>query len=332
MRSLTIRAAVAGLIGAALVDTCAGQEWWPGPTPPEIVEAKMKERRVRRPGPRDLKKIEAAVPDEAPAKPARPRKVLVWGRLWTHAGNAFAEEAVKIMGGRKTGAFQVVATDDPRLLLPESLKSFDALFLNNLHDRQPFLPLDYKSVPKDRLAEARQVDKAVKQSILAFVAENGKGVAGVHGAIAALKDWPAFGELMGAFHGGHWGGPQVLKLDDPGHPVNACFGGKPFRISDESYVPGPPYSRRKVHVLLSLDLTQSTDPAEKAEWLKNVMKGRPHDYAISWVKPYGKGRAFYCCLGHSPNTYLNPLYLRHVLAGIQFVIGDLPGDATPSEK
>jgi type 1 glutamine amidotransferase len=315
----------------ALAAHGAGQEWWPGPTPADIVEAKLKERRVRRPGPQDIKKIEMAIPDAPPATPARPRKVLVWGRLWTHAGNAFAEEAVRIMG-RKTGAFDVVVTDDPRLLLPENLGKFDALFLNNLHDQQPFLPPDWKTLPKDRLADAQEIDKAVKQSILAFVAEEGKGVAGVHGAIAALKKWSAFGEMMGAFHGGHWGGPQVLKLDDPDHPVNACFGGKPFRVSDESYVPGPPYSRRKLHVLLSLDLTQSTDPAEKAEWLKNVMKGRPRDYAISWVKPYGKGRVFYCCLGHSTNTYLNPLYLRHVLAGIQFVIGDLPGDATPSEK
>ena len=331
MESLSIRAATAGLVWVALVASCAGQEWWPGPTPAEIVETKLKERRVRRPGPQDLKKIEAAVPGTAPAKPGEPRKLLVWGRLWTHAGNAFAEEAVKALG-RKTGAFEVVATDDPRLLLPGSLKAFDALFLNNLHDRQPFLPLDWKSLPRDRLAEAQQTDKAIKQSILKFVMEDGKGVAGVHGAIAALRDWPEFGELMGAFHGGHWAGPQVLKLDDPHHPVNACFGGKSFRISDECYVPGPPYSRRNVHVLLSLDLAETPDPAEKADWLKRAMKGRPRDYAISWVKRHGRGRAFYCSLGHSPRTYTNPLFLRHVLAGIQFVIGDLPGDATPSEK
>ena len=62
------------------------------------------------------------------------------------------------------------------------------------------------------------------------------------------------------------------------------------------------------------------------------MEGRPRDYAISWVKRYGQGRVFYCGLGHMPSTCANPLFLRHVLAGIQFVIGDLPGDTTPSEK
>ena len=338
----SLRRAAATGVAAALVLAAAacGAEaakepvaaWpWPGPTPPEALEAMLKERRVLRPSPQDLQRIEAAVPDAPPARPAKPRRLLVWGRLWTHAGNAFAEEAVKILG-RKTGAFETVATDDPRLLLPESLKTFDALFLNNLHDRQPFLPLDLKALPSERQAEAQQVDMAIKQSILEFVTEHGRGLAGVHGAIAALRDWPDFGEMMGAFYGGHWGGAQVLKLDDPDHPVNACFQRKPFRISDESYVPGPTYSRSKVRVLLSLDLTKSPDPAEKADWLKQAMKGRPRDYAITWVKPHGKGRVFYCCLGHRPSTYANPLFLRHVLAGIQFAIGDLPADATPSEK
>lgn len=34
-------------------------------------------------------------------------------------------------------------------------------------------------------------------------------------------------------------------------------------------------------------------------------------------------RAFYTTLGHDPQTYLNPLFLRHVLAGVQFATGDL---------
>ena len=118
---------------------------WPGPTPAEIVEAKLKEGHVERPGPQDLKRIEDAVPAEAPARPAKPRKVLVWGRLWTHSGNVFAEEAVKALG-RKTGAFHVIAGDDPRLLLPEGLKTFErALFTiprKKLYDTQYLVVTD----------------------------------------------------------------------------------------------------------------------------------------------------------------------------------------------
>lgn len=330
MRLLAMGAVAVGLFGLALSDDCAAQDWWPGPTPQDIRDANMKKRRVKFPNEQDLKKMEKAAPDKAPARPAKPRRVLSWGRLWTHAGNAFAEEAVKMLG-KKTGAFEVVASDDPRLLLPESLKKFDAIFLNNLHDQQPFLPLDWRKLRRDPQHPAKRLDKAIKQSILEFIMEDGKGVAGVHGAIAALKDWKEFGEMMGGFHVGHYGGRHVIKADDPGHPINACFEGKPFKIGDECYIPGP-FSRREVRVLLSLDLTQMKAPAEKNEWLKKVMEGREDDYPISWIRKYGRGRSFYCGLGHSPNTYLDPLFLRHLLAGIQFVIGDLPGETAPSVK
>ncbi len=43
----------------------------------------------------------------------------------------------------KTGAFQVVISDDPRLLLPDRLPQFDALVMNNIHERDPFLPEDF---------------------------------------------------------------------------------------------------------------------------------------------------------------------------------------------
>jgi type 1 glutamine amidotransferase len=54
------------------------------------------------------------------------------------------------------------------------------------------------------------------------------------------------------------------------------------------------------------------------------------DYAVSWVKSYGKGRVFVCALGHFYEVYWNPVNMRHFLDGIQFALGDLAADATPS--
>jgi uncharacterized protein len=51
---------------------------------------------------------------------------------------------------------------------------------------------------------------------------------------------------------------------------------------------------------------------------------------VSWIRTYGKGRVFYCSLGHREEIFWNPVVLRHYLAGIQFAIGDLPADSTPS--
>jgi type 1 glutamine amidotransferase len=51
-----------------------------------------------------------------------------------------------------------------------------------------------------------------------------------------------------------------------------------------------------------------------------------------WIKSYGQGRVFYISLGVQKAPYSNPLFLQYLLAGIQFALGDLPGDTTPSEK
>jgi type 1 glutamine amidotransferase len=234
----------------------------------------------------------------------------------------------------------VVVGDDPQLLLPESLKAFDAIFLNGLHDPTPFLPLNWKTLPPEELAAAQKLDADVKQSILDFVAKDGKGIAGIEGSICALRDWKEFGELMGAFYNGHYVGDFVIKVEDPAHPLTACFGGQPLRIFDQAYVPGPPYSRKNLRVLLSLDMTQTPDPLAdpKMAWLKGAVErleastGRKNDYPISWVKTYGRGRVFYCSLGVQKAPYSSPLFLQYLLAGIQFAIGDLPADTTPSER
>ena len=311
---------------------------WPGPTPPEQREAMLRRTFTFKLTPRDLREMEQLAPDRPLSAPLKPMKVLCWGRHWTHMANSFAEEAVKTLG-RKTGAFEIVATDDPQLLLPERLQDFDAIFFNSLHDRSPFLPPWLNDMPQEEQAAARELDQKVKQSILKFVGEDGKGIAAIEGAIAAHQDWKEWGELMGAFYAGHYTAKLAIKVAEPAHPLTACLAGQDYRVMDNAYVPGPPYSRKKVRVLLTLDLTQTPEPTEdpKMAWLKPSVKrleeatGRK-EYPISWVKAYGKGRVFYFSEGVQKAPYSSPLFLRYLLAGIQFATGDLSGDMTPSEK
>ncbi|HIQ21466.1 MAG TPA: ThuA domain-containing protein [Planctomycetes bacterium] len=300
---------------AAAGEAPADRPAWraPGPTPPEVVAEKMKARKVAWPTAEQLGRIEASAPQRAPAAPRRPRSVLVWGHLWTHQPNPFAAKALEILG-EKTGAFQTTVSDDPGLLLPGPLAQFDALVMNNIHEREPFLPEDVNRLAPQQQAAARRLDEAVKRSILQFVRE-GKGIVGIHAAIAALQKWPQYGRMMGGYYGGHIHQEVVIKLDDPAHPLNACLGGRPWRIRDEIYIPREPYRREAVHVLLSLDLSQMPDPGKRPD----------RDYPISWVRRYGRGRVFYTTLGHDVATYWNPLFLRHLLAGVQFAIGDLKG-------
>jgi len=319
---------------------------WPGPTPPEIREALIEKHttgaflstfRLTEP---ELKKIEGLAPNKAPTVPLRPRTVLVWGHLWAYPTNCFTEATVRILG-KKTGAFQTVASDDPQSLLPERLKDFDAIVFLGSYKGKLFLPpWDIKDMPADQQTAARELDRKVKQSVLAFAAEEGKGVVGIESSLNAFQDWKDYGELMGATRGGEYAGNFVIKVEDPSHPLTAPFAGQTFRVFDQSYPPGPPYSRKKVRVLLSLDMAQTPDPAAgpKMAWLKKAMEwqskhtGREADYALSWIKSFGKGRTICISLGVHKPPYFHPLFLRYLLGGIQFATGDLAADTTPSER
>jgi hypothetical protein len=279
----------------------------------------MQAKKITVPTEPQIQNMQAAAPESAPVKPAKRRKVLIWGHSWAHEPNPFAEQALQVLG-RKSGAFEPVVTDDPRLLLGDALPQFDALVMNNIHERDPFLPDTFATLDAEQQAAAKKFDAAVKQSILEYV-RSGKGIVGIHAATAAFQNWPEYGEMMGGFYGSHILQEVIIKLEEPGHPLNACFERKPWRITDEIYIAREPYSRAKLRVLLSLDLGQMPDPGKRAD----------KDYAVSWVRPYGQGRVFYTTLGHVAETYWDPLFLRHVLAGIQFATGDLPAEASPRQ-
>jgi hypothetical protein len=280
-------------------------------------QAHAGQRKVRMPSLAEIQKIKAAAPDAAPVKPDGPRKLLVWGHVWTHIPNPFADKAIEVLG-ETTGAFNATISDEPTDLLPERLAEFDALVMNNIHERDPFLPQGIGKLPAENQQALRERDKAIKAAILDFV-RRGKGIVGVHAATAAFQNWPEYGEMMGGTYGGHILQDVVIRLDEPKHPINACCEGQPFKLRDEVYIFRKFYSREKLRVLLSLDTDQMADPGKRPD----------NDYAVSWVRPYGKGRVFYTTLGHCPETYWNALFLRHLLAGIQFALGDLEAEAAP---
>jgi len=107
-------------------------------------------------------------------------------------------------------------------------------------------------------------------------------------------------------------------------PLTAGLGGKAFSWTDEFYhfLPTGPYSREKLHVLISID-AQKTD---LSQWHVRPDK----DYGLVWIKSYGEGRVFNCALGHTPSLFEMPAMAQMVLNGIQFVLGDLPADTTPN--
>jgi hypothetical protein len=53
---------------------------------------------------------------------------------------------------------------------------------------------------------------------------------------------------------------------------------------------------------------------------------------LSYIQRVGSGRAFYEAHGHDEKVYFSRPWVAHMLAGIQFVIGDLEADESRAEN
>lgn len=253
-----------------------------------------------------IKKIEAAIPRKATVKPKKQRKLLVFYRCdgFVHGSIAAGNEALTRLG-KATGAYDTVVSKDTSVFDPGGLDGFDAVMFNNT-------------------TRLKIQDPKRRKTLMDFV-KGGRGVCGGHAATDNFYDWPEAAAMMGGLFDGHpWGGggTWAVKIDEPDHPINRGFGGKGFWIKDEIYKLRDPYSRESLRVLVSLDMDK-----------RENRPGRPdRDNAISWIRNFGKGRVFYCSLGHNNHVFWTPSVLQHYLDGIQFAMGDLKADATPSAE
>jgi type 1 glutamine amidotransferase len=141
--------------------------------------------------------------------------------------------------------------------------------------------------------------------------------------------WPEFDKMIGGFFKFHWVYPQLIttKIDDPKSPLTAMFHGQEFDIHDETYTFGmDTWSRTNLHILTSIDY----DKMSEADKAKEEYPRADHDYGLSWIHREGKGRVFYEAHGHSETVYFIRPMLEHVLAGVQYALGDLKADDSPS--
>jgi type 1 glutamine amidotransferase len=272
--------------------------------------------------------IDRALPAKAAVKPKRPRKMLLLNVNVNDTGRRptiepampYGNYAIEMMG-KRTGAYTTVFSTDVESLRAENLAQFDAICFNNT-------------------TGVITKDEGLRQSLLDFVAK-GKGFVAFHAGGGATfvqypkyDQFPAFGEMVGGYEdGGHPWSPQEtirIRVEDPKNPVNAAFKGQDFWIQHQVMQFRWGYSREKLHVLLSIDVEKSDyDPVRRRVLAERRVD---KDFPMAWIKPYHKGRVFYSVFGHNPDVCWNPPMLQHFLAGIQYALGDLKADDTPSAK
>ena len=287
--------------------------------------AQTNERKLWVPTENDLEKMLSAIPQHPSVQPVEKRTVLVFSISWgyVHQVIPFGKKAFELLG-QKTGAYDVVVSDDVSLFEPQNLKKFDAVIFNNTNN-EIFLPEDFDSLSVKEKQKAEKYDQILKKSFVDFL-KGGKGLAVIHAGVASFRKWEEFGEIIGARFDNHpWnsGSTVTLKVEEPDHPLLQAFKSKPFKVTDEIYQVKAPYSRDRLRILLSIDTSRTNMN------VKNIHR-KDGDFAMSWIKTYGKGRVFYCALGHEKHIFYDALILQHLLDGIQFVLGDLKCDAAPS--
>ncbi|MCP5118695.1 MAG: ThuA domain-containing protein [bacterium] len=250
----------------------------------------------------------------AQQQPPREKKHI----LFIGASQFFAHDSVSAAMymmekiGRESGLFDVRFHTDTELITKKKLRGnkknldwFDAVMFYG----QGELPLTDEQ----------------KADLMSFIREDGKGFLGGHSATDAFrKSWPEYIEMVGGSFNRHpWHEDVRIIVEDRTFPATKHFP-ESFEITDEIYQLDK-YSRDKVRVLMSLDV-------ETVDLNAKFVARDDKDFAIAWVREWGKGRVFNCVLGHREAVYDRPDMQKMWLEAARWVLGMTKGDTTPLPK
>lgn len=139
----------------------------------------------------------------------------------------------------------------------------------------------------------------------------GGGYVGVHSASDTEYAWSWYGGLVGAYFDRIHGHSKVVQATihviDRTHPSTVMLPALWVRTDEWYNFASNP--RGKVNVLMTID--EST--------YKGGVMGA--DHPIAWYHEYDGGRAWYTALGHTSESYYEPLFLAHLWGGIMYAVG-----------
>jgi type 1 glutamine amidotransferase len=197
-----------------------------------------------------------------------------------------AHAAFVAMAARKH--WGLVTTDKGSAFAPAILRRFDVVIWNNI---------------------SGDVLTLTQRAAFRRWMEQGGGFVGVHGSAGdpvTFWDWYV-DDLIGARFTGHPMAPQFqtarVKLEDPAHPA---VQGLPatWDMTEEWYSFKASPRGVGAHILATLDETTYQPVGINGQDL------RMGDHPMVWTRCIGKGRMFYSAIGHRPEHYVDPLYVR----------------------
>ena len=301
-----------------------------------VEKAPTKHDPIQPPTPQWKTTIEGLAPAKPTIKPRALRRVLVFSLSTGYYHEVIPHTAAVIeILGKKSGAFQTVHNNDIEVFAPKTLQEFDAVVLNNtcsvgsrrnlfldvLGNEATFdknLGLKYKYLTTEQRSQRAA---ELENSLLDYVA-SGKGLVCMHGAMTMLNNSAEFSEMIGGSFDFHPRRQEItLKLVDPDHPLLAAFHGESFVHNDEPYLFNKAYRKKNFYPLLEMDVSKLDKKTRADPRVTSDVR------YVAWIKPYSKGRVFYCGPSHQPESFETQSMLRFLLDGIQYALGDLQSDA-----
>jgi type 1 glutamine amidotransferase len=163
--------------------------------------------------------------------------------------------------------------------------------------------------------------------------KDGHGFVAMHSGSDTLHDFPGYIDMLGGeFQTHKFQVPADLIAADTESPANAGLGSA-WNIKQEEVYFIKNQDRSKVHSVWFL----RHNPNDAAE---------AGFFPISWTKAAGKGRVFYTSLGHREDLWsddpalpgrinspeISKQYQAHILGGIKWALGLVPGSDEPNPE
>jgi uncharacterized protein len=213
-------------------------------------------------------------------------RILVFSKTTGFRHSSIGAGKLAIMALGKANGFDVDTTEDASAFTDENLKKYAVVvFLSTT---------------------GHILDTPQQLAFQRFIA-SGKGFVGIHAATDTEYGWPWYGKLVGAYFLKHPDQQKATLHVVDSTDISTKHLPTTWTRFDEWY--NFKDIQPDLHVLITIDESS----------YHGGVNGTVHPMA--WRHEYGGGRAFYTELGHTDESYSDPLYLGHLLGGIQYAAG-----------
>ncbi len=221
-------------------------------------------------------------------KRSGPPQVLVFTKTAGFVHQSIPEGAAAIMKLGEESNFKVDTTANAELFTEENLSKYGAvIFLNTTADVLNF---------NQEVAFERYI-------------QSGGGYVGVHAAADTEYSWPWYGRLAGAYFKSH---PAIQEAD---FLVQDREFGAMKHLSDSVWTRTDElYNYKDINPNINVILTIDESSYEGGE--------NGDNHPMAWYHDYDGGRSFYTALGHTKESYEEEAFLKHLLGGIKYAIGE----------